>query len=79
MAYRRAKMLDKAEQALKKADQVANGKVADIHWELANVYNDQKRYGEAADQMELYLKSAPKGQDPEKIKDLIKRLREKAK
>jgi hypothetical protein len=46
---------------------------------LAGVYNDQKRYGEAADQMELYLKNAPKGEDPEKIKDLIKRLRDKAK
>ena len=79
MAYRRAKMPDKAEEALKKADQLASGKSADIHWELANVYNSQKRYGEAADQMELYLKLAPKGKDPEKIKELIKRLREMAK
>ena len=78
-AYRRAKMLDKAEAALKKGDQLTNGKDADIHWQLAGVYNDQKRYTEAADQMELYLKNAPKGEDPEKIKDLIKRLREKAK
>jgi len=77
-AYRRAKMPDKAEEVLKKADQVAGGKSADIHWELANVYNSQKRYGEAADQMELYLKIAPKG-EAEKIKELIKRLREKAK
>ena len=78
-AYRRSKMPEKAEEALKKADQLAAGKVADIHWELAGVYNDQKRYGEAADQMELYLKSAPKGEDVEKIKDLVKRLRDKAK
>jgi tetratricopeptide (TPR) repeat protein len=78
-AYRRAKMPDKAEEVLKKADQLAGGKSPDIHWELANVYNNQKRYGEAADQLELYLKIAPKGEDPEKIKDLIKRLREKAK
>ena len=76
-AYRRAAMPDKAEEALKRADQLTNGKDADIHWQLAGVYNDQKRYGEAADQMELYLKTAPKGEDPEKIKDLIKRLRAK--
>ncbi|HEX4900304.1 MAG TPA: carboxypeptidase regulatory-like domain-containing protein [Pyrinomonadaceae bacterium] len=75
-AYRRTKMLDKAEEALKRADQLANGKDADIHWQLAGVYNDQKRFGEAADQMELYLKNAPKGEDPEKIKGLIKRLRD---
>jgi Tfp pilus assembly protein PilF len=78
-AYRRSKMLDKAEEALKRADQLTSGKNADIHWELAGVYNDQKRFGEAADQMELYLKTAPKGENSEKIKDLIKRLREKAK
>ena len=78
-AYRRAAMPDKAEEALKRADQLTSGKDADIHWQLAGVYNDQKRYGEAADQMELYLKTAPKGEDPEKIKDLIKRLRDKAK
>lgn len=78
-AYRRAAMPDKAEEALKQADKLRNGKDADIHWQLAGVYNDQKRYGEAADQMELYLKTAPKGEDPVKIKDLIKRLRDKVK
>lgn len=78
-AYRRAALPDKAEEALKRADVLTSGKDADIHWQLAGVYNDQKRYGEAADQMELYLKHAPKGEDPVKIKDLIKRLRDKAK
>lgn len=78
-AYRRGKMPDKAEEALKRADQLAHGKDPDIHWTLANVYNEQKRYGEAAAQLELYLKNAPKGEDPQKIKDLITRLREKAK
>ncbi len=78
-AYRRMAMRDKAEEALKQADRLTNGKDADIHWELAGVYNEQKRYGEAADQMELYLKHAPKGEDPEKIKGLIKRLRDMVK
>lgn len=78
-AYRRAKTPDKAVEALKKADQLANGKDPDIHWTLANVYNEQKRYGEAAAELELYLKSIPKGEDPQKVKDLISKLREKAK
>ncbi len=78
-AYRRNKMPEKAEEALKRADQLASGKDPDIHWALANVYNEQKRYGDAAAQLELYLKNAPKGEDPQKIKDLIARLREKAK
>lgn len=78
-ALRRASMLDKAEAALKRADELAKSKVADIHWQLALLYSDQKRFREAADQMELYLKNAPKGEDPEKIKDIIKRLRDKAK
>jgi tetratricopeptide (TPR) repeat protein len=78
-AYRRTKTPDKAEEALKRADQLANGKDPDIHWTLANVYNEQKRYGEAAAQLELYLKNAPKSEDSQKIKDLISKLREKAK
>ncbi|MFZ0063957.1 MAG: tetratricopeptide repeat protein, partial [Pyrinomonadaceae bacterium] len=78
-AYRRNKMPDKAEEALKRANQLANGKDSDIHWTLANVYNEQKKYGEAASELELYLKNAPKGEDPQKIKDLISKLREKAK
>lgn len=77
-AYRRNKKADKAEEALKQADRLSNGKNAEIHWELAGLYNDQKRYTEAADHMELYLKSVPKG-EAEKIKELIRKLREKAK
>lgn len=78
-ALRKASMLDKAEVALKRADELTKSKDADIHWQLAGVYNDQKRYSEAADQMELYLKHLPKGEDPEKIKGIIKKLREKVK
>lgn len=78
-AQRKLGKLDKAEEVLKRADQLANSKSSDIHWQLAGVYNDQKRFREAADQMELYLKNAPKGEDPEKIKNLIKTLRDKAK
>jgi Tfp pilus assembly protein PilF len=77
-ALRRAKTLDQAEVALRHASELTKGKVAGIHWELAALYSDQKRYKEAADEMELFLKAAPKGEDTEKIKALIKQLRDKA-
>ena len=77
-ALRRAKTLDQAEIALKHASELTKGKVPDVHWELAALYSDQKRYKEAADEMELFLKAAPKSEDTEKIKSLIKQLRDKA-
>ena len=77
-ALRRAKTLDQAEIALKHASELTKGKVPEVHWELAALYSDQKRYKEAADEMELFLKAAPKSEDTEKIKSLIKQLRDKA-
>jgi Flp pilus assembly protein TadD len=77
-AQKRASMLDRAEEAFKKADELGKGKIADVHWQLAGLYNGQKRYTEAADQFELFLKAQPKAADAEKIKSLIKQLREKA-
>ena len=77
-ALRRASMLDRAEAAFKRANDLTNGKVADIHWEMAGLYGDRKRYKEAADELELFLKTKPKAADTEKIRALIKQLREKA-
>ncbi len=77
-ALKRASMLDRAEEALKRANELGKGKVAEIHWQLAGLYSDQKRYTEAADEFELFLKAEPKAADAEKIKVLIKQLRGKA-
>ncbi|MCM3873517.1 MAG: carboxypeptidase regulatory-like domain-containing protein [Pyrinomonadaceae bacterium] len=77
-AQKRASMLDRAEESFKKADEVGKGKLADVHWQLAGLYSDQKRYAEAANQFELFLKAQPKTADAEKIKAIIKQLREKA-
>ena len=78
-ALRRASTLDQAEAALKRANELTNGKSSEVHWQLAELYNDQKRFQEAADQLELYLKTEqPKAADAEKIKSLIKQLRDKA-
>lgn len=77
-AQRRASMLDRAEETFKRANELSKGKVPDIHWQLASLYSDQKRYVEAANELELFLKAQPKAPNAEKIKALIKQLREKA-
>ncbi len=69
--------LDRAEAALKRANQLSGGTVAEIHWQLARIYNEQKRYREAADELELFLKYQPDSRDAEKIRQIIKQLREK--
>ena len=76
-ALRRTSMLDQAEAAFKRANELANGKGADVHWQMAGLYSAQKRYKEAADELELFLKAQPKAADAEKIRALIKQLREK--
>jgi tetratricopeptide (TPR) repeat protein len=70
--------LDQAEQSLKKANELFQGKSAEVHWQLARIYNEQKRYREAADELELFLKYQPDSRDAEKIKQVIKRLRQKS-
>ena len=53
------------------------GKTPEVHWQLAGLYRDQKRYKEAADELELFLKAEPKAADAVKIREMIKQLREK--
>lgn len=77
-ALKRASTLDQAEAAFKRASELTNGKSAEVHWQTARLYHDQKRYKEAADAFELFLKAQPKSADAEKIRDLIVQLREKA-
>ena len=76
-AFKKRGTLDQAEVAFKRANELTKGKVAIVHWDLAGIYRDQKRYKEAADQLELFLKAEPKAADAEKIRALIKQLREK--
>lgn len=52
----------------------------EVHWQLALLYgNNLKRYGDAADELEQFLKYLPKDRDPEQIKSLIRTFREKVK
>lgn len=73
------KEFDQAGQNLKKADDLSKGKLPDIHWELALLYYyNLNRFDDAANELELYLKTNPKA-DKEQINKLIKEMRGKAK
>src|SRR5215213_1842970 len=77
--YRELKEFEKAEARLKKAKDLSKNKLADVHWELALLYYyNLNRPQEAADELELYLKTQPAANKPQ-IEKLIKQMREKAK
>lgn len=78
IAQKKAGKVVSAEASLKRANELSKGKQSDVHWQLAGLYNDQKRYAEAAAELELFLKSKPDARDAEKIKQLIGQLRQKA-
>lgn len=79
MALRRSGQFDEAEAQLKRAKKLADKPIPQAHWELALLYNHQKRNKEAADELELFLKAQPDSRDAEAIKKLIRQLREKVK
>ena len=78
IAQKKAGKLVQAEASLKRANDLSKGKEADVHWQLAGIYNDQKRYKEAATELDLFLKNKPDARDAEKIKQLIEQLKQKA-
>jgi len=79
LAYLNSGKAGDAEPHLKKAYQLGGNSIPpDVHMRLAKYYSDDKRYKEAADELELFLKLAPDARDAEKIKALIKQLRAKA-
>ncbi len=78
LSYRRAKKFEKSEAAFLKAAKIADGTSPDIYYQLALLYAfNLKRYKDAAEQLELFLKAAPDAKDKEAIKKLIKEYKEK--
>lgn len=69
-----------AEKHLLQAKKLSVNKVPEIHKELAQLYaNDLKKYNEAADELELYLKASnPSDADEKQTKKIISDLRAKA-
>jgi hypothetical protein len=78
IALRQTSRPDEAEAYLKRADVLAESKLPDAHWQLALLFNQLKRYTEAADELEKFLKVQPDARDAELIKKLIQRLREQS-
>ena len=78
IALHRSGKLSEAETALLQANKLSKNESAEVHWQLARVYGDQKRYAKAADELELFLKNSTAQADTEKIKQTIKQLRQKA-
>jgi tetratricopeptide (TPR) repeat protein len=77
--YRELKDFKRAEANLKRAKEIGKNKMADVHWELALLYYyDLDRPGEAADELELYLKAKPDAANRPQVEKLIKAMREKA-
>lgn len=70
-----------AEKHLLQAKKFSTSSNPEIHQELAQLYaNDLKKYKEAADELELYMKAAKlSAEDEKKTKKIITDLREKAK
>ncbi len=68
-----------AETHLKRANELGKANIPpDIHMHLAQYYSNTKRYKEAADELETFLKRVPDAGDAENIRALIRRLRAKA-
>lgn len=66
---------DIAEKSLLKAKTLGNNKVATVNWQLALLYNRQKKNKQAADELESYLKNDPDGKDNKEVRELIGKLR----
>jgi tetratricopeptide (TPR) repeat protein len=78
--YRELKEYAKAEKNLKKAENLSENKLADVHWELALLYfYNLDRPADAANELELFLKAKPNADNKAQIENLIKIMREKAK
>jgi len=80
MSGRVVKDFPNAEKALKKASKLAEGKSADVHWQLALLYGkDMNRYAEAAKELEQFLELSPDAPNKEDVRKLIKQFKEKGK
>lgn len=78
MLLRQTDKLDEAETYLKQADKLADSKLSEVHWQLALLFNQLKRYKEAADELEVFLRIQPDLKDTELIKKLIQRFRQQS-
>lgn len=77
ISQRNLQRYPEAERSLLRAKKIDEGKTPDIYWNLALLYAyNLKKYQDAADALELYLKANPSIPDTTNIKKLIKQFRE---
>ena len=80
ISQRQAKQYEEAQKSYKQAEKLSKGNSPDVHWHLALLYaHNFKRYKDAADELELYLKTRPDAPNAEAVKKLIKQFRETSK
>lgn len=78
ISQRQDTQYEKAEKSLKQAQKLAKGVSPDVHWNLALLYaHNLKRYKDAANELELFLKTNPDNTNKENIMKLIKQFRER--
>ena len=77
VAQRRLGRFDDAEKSLLEAQKLDKGKTPSLYWETALLYGyDLKRYQDAADQLELFLKADRNNPNADNIRKVIARLRQ---
>ena len=77
LSHRRLKRYERAEKMFLGAKKLDNGQTPAINWNLALLYTyNLKKYQAAADELELYLKATPEDPNADKLRKLIKDLRE---
>jgi superkiller protein 3 len=64
--------------SLKRVSQIAGNSIPQVYWYLGALYNKAGQWREAADAFESFLKAAPDAAERERIKQIIKQLRDKA-
>ena len=64
--------------SLKRVTQLAGNSIPQVYWYLGALYNKAGQWREAADAFEAFLKAAPDVVEKERIKQIIKQLRDKA-
>ncbi len=77
LAYGNSAVFDKSEAAFRKALQIGGEAAAEAHFYLAGLFNKQGRYGDAWQELEIFLKDGKNIKDPAQIKAMIEKLKEK--
>lgn len=79
IVHNQQNQLSDAETAFKKALQLGGTAAAEAHFYLASVYERQQRFTAAAAALELYLKESKEIKDPAYFREIIRKLKIKAK